>query len=208
MRKRDWGWTCYGNKEADGCCQPCEVTSDCNYAPGLVCEYDVGRFMPNRTAATDGRGCTCYAFFGFHGNTTCLDNSIGAANFVKTVGLVMYLICGVLVVYNMYNCFYIIAKFIKAKRFKLSKSPIQTVVFLAVALPGFAVWTIGYILTYARLDNSLVFERDIKSIVIAIGGGFGMMGILNISIMWMNMASRSKTHRALVKGDCGAYQGC
>ena len=23
-------------KKRDGCCQPCEVTSDCNYAPGLV----------------------------------------------------------------------------------------------------------------------------------------------------------------------------
>ena len=200
----DRGFTddhCYSDIEKAGCCRVCEVDSDCDYAPGLVCDNTIGMSSTN---GTEVKGCNCYSFFGFHGNNTCLDSTDSEANAIKFIGLFMYILIGVWVFYNTWHCYYIAYRFRKAKRFNISKSPIQTIIFLGIALPGFAIWTAGYIMTFARLDNNMVFERSIKGPAIAVGGGFGVLGILNISIMWMNMASRSKKLTALLsKGTAG-----
>jgi hypothetical protein len=149
--------------------------------------------------ATDSHQCLCSKFFGFSG-PECAKQGTNSWLLVGTTSFV--------IVYVMYLTVWAsqtisrIAKIGKIER-RIGKGPAPsltqraspsaattTTFAVCVACVSFLVWQGSWCLTALRVD--WVFERDMKHIVLPMAASFSVMAMLNVSMMWVELALASK----------------
>ena len=88
----------------------------------------------------------------------------------------------------------------KGGKWKLATANIQCIFFCAITSFFITGWAFGYALTSLQVDEGLVFERQIKAPFIGGTSGFGTIGIMTVSLAWMDLAMRGKSLSSKTSG--------
>lgn len=131
--------------------------------------------------------CGCNTFWGFTGDTCYEEGKLSnVMTYVASVVLVLQ-------VTLLFHCIYVARKSVNSlAELKAWSAKTSTCCLIVCSAMGQVLWNIGMVLTFTRSINVEIWEKRVKIAAPTLTASCFLLGALNISVMWIELARRTK----------------